>query len=111
MESPEAASEMACPMVLQAAAGDLQLLLLFPVAPFTYHVVDAIAVDVRARTTTASGKLACLRFTIFSFLSHQLRCAKDRVTKLARREREQNYKFGAMPCLHKLRMYPSSDMG
>ena len=33
MESPEAASEMACPMVLQAAVGDMQLLLLLPVTP------------------------------------------------------------------------------
>jgi len=43
MESPETASEMACPMVLQAVVGDLQLLLLLPLTPFTYHVVaDAI---------------------------------------------------------------------
>ena len=33
MESPDEASEMACPMVLQADWGDLQLLLLLPFTP------------------------------------------------------------------------------
>lgn len=39
--SPDAASEMACPMVLQAACTDKQLSLSLPLAPFTYHVVLA----------------------------------------------------------------------
>ena len=43
MESPEAASEMACPMVLQAACADKQWLLSLPLAPFTYHVLLARA--------------------------------------------------------------------
>src|SRR5215472_17212586 len=95
--SPDAASEMACPMVLQAVVGDLQLLLSFPLTPFTYHVVVAMAVEVRARTPTTSKQLVCLRFTIFSFLSHQLRCVGTAgVTKLARCEREPNYKCGAI---------------
>jgi len=63
MESPDEAREMACPIVLQAVVGDKQLFVSFPVAPFTYHVVVAMAVGVRARTTTASRKLVCLRFT------------------------------------------------
>jgi hypothetical protein len=45
MESPDEASEIACPMVLQAARGDLQLWLLLPFTPFTYHVVAAMPVE------------------------------------------------------------------
>lgn len=43
MESPEAASETACPMVLQAVLGDRQLLLSLPLTPSTYHVALATA--------------------------------------------------------------------
>jgi hypothetical protein len=49
IESPELASEMACPIVLQALVDDLQSLLSLPLAPFTYHVVLAIATEVRVR--------------------------------------------------------------
>jgi hypothetical protein len=41
--SPEAASDMACPMVLQAVVDDKQLLLSPPFNPFTYHVVAIAA--------------------------------------------------------------------
>src|ERR1700719_124720 len=54
IESPEAAKEMACPMVLQAVVADVQVLLLLPLTPFTYHVVVANAVEPRARNTAAS---------------------------------------------------------
>src|ERR1039457_4484585 len=50
-ESPDEASEIACPMVLQAVWADMQLLLSLPLTPFTYHVVLAIAVEARASTT------------------------------------------------------------
>jgi hypothetical protein len=39
IESPEAASEIACPMVLQAVLEEVQLLALLPLPPFTYRVV------------------------------------------------------------------------
>ena len=39
MESPDAAREMTCPIVLHAVVDVLQLLLLLPLTPFTYHVV------------------------------------------------------------------------
>jgi hypothetical protein len=40
IESPEAASDMACPIVLQAVWTDLQSLLSLPFTPSTYHVVE-----------------------------------------------------------------------
>src|SRR5215470_1698152 len=65
MESPEAASEMAWPMVMQAVRVDKQLLLLFPLTPFTYHVVaDAIGTH-RAN----SNAVVSLCFMIVSSLS------------------------------------------
>src|ERR1017187_6700651 len=71
-ESPNEASEIACPMVLQAVWADMQLLLSLPLTPFTYHVVLAIAVEARARNTAANRKLvSSLSFMIFS--SRQLR--------------------------------------
>src|SRR5215467_11760497 len=39
MESPDDASEMACPMVLQAVCADMQLLSSLPFAPSVYHVL------------------------------------------------------------------------
>jgi len=41
MVSPDEASEMACPIVLQAVVGERQLWLSLPVPPFAYHVVLA----------------------------------------------------------------------
>src|SRR5882724_8643991 len=68
IESPEAAKEMAWPTVLQAVAGDVHALVLLPLTPLTYHVVLAIAVEVRATNTAANRKLASsLSFMIFSF--------------------------------------------
>src|SRR5215469_12480815 len=68
MESPETASEMACPMVLQGVVGDKQLLLLFPLTPFTYHVVaDAIGTH-RAN----SNVVVILYFMIVSSLSRRI---------------------------------------
>jgi|SRR5215469_1780943 len=43
MESPDEASEMESPMVVQGVVGDKQLFVSFPDAPFTYHVVVAQA--------------------------------------------------------------------
>jgi len=60
MESPEEASEMACPMVLQAIWDDMQLLLSLPLTPFTYRVVLARAVEAMARNIAISSSLARL---------------------------------------------------
>src|SRR6516225_4774157 len=64
-ESPEAAREMAWPMVLQAVSGDLQSLLSLPFAPFTYHVVLAKADGDRARS---SAKLSVLLIVSLRFM-------------------------------------------
>src|SRR6516162_4130927 len=69
MASPDAASETACLMVLQAVVGDLQLLLLFPVTPFTYRVVLATAVSTPKYNISAATHINFLYFIISS-----LRC-------------------------------------
>src|SRR6266404_4208876 len=67
IESPEAAKEMVWATVLQAVVRDLQSLLSLPLTPLTYHVVLAIAVEVRATDTAANRKLvSSLSFMIFS---------------------------------------------
>jgi hypothetical protein len=66
IESPEAAKEMARLTVLQAVPGDVQALLSLPLTPLTYHVVLAIAVEVRPTNTAANRKLmSSLCFMIF----------------------------------------------
>src|SRR5215469_7211207 len=65
MESPEVASEMACPMVLQAVWADVQLLLSFPFTPSTNHVVLARVLGARARNTEITTRLVCMRFIMF----------------------------------------------
>src|ERR1017187_8423815 len=74
-ESPDAASEMACPIVLQAVVADMQLLLSLPFTPSTYHVVLARAVGTRARNKASSERLrnASLFFMIFSLSSARRR--------------------------------------
>src|SRR6266478_3365890 len=77
IESPEAAKELAWLTVLQAVVGDVQVLLLLPLTPLTYHVVLAIAVEVRATNTAANRKLvSSLSFMIFSFSSRHLALTK-----------------------------------
>lgn len=67
MESSDAASEMACPMVLQAVVGDRQLLLSLPLAPSTYQVVIARAVGADANESAKRRLLnTSLCFIIFS---------------------------------------------
>ena len=74
IESPEAAKEMAWPTVLQAVVTEVQVLLSLPVIPLTYHVVLAIAVEVRATNTAANRKLvSSLSFIDFSSSSRRLR--------------------------------------
>ena len=53
MESPDEASAMACPIVLQAVVGDLQLLPSLSLTPFTYLVVLADAFAQRLGNTKA----------------------------------------------------------
>jgi hypothetical protein len=61
IESPEEASAIACPMVLQATDADKQLLLSLPLTPFTYHAVPA-----RDRARTAMSNVAIgLDFPLF----------------------------------------------
>src|SRR3974390_2446129 len=68
MESPADAREIACPIVLQAVVADKQLLLSFPLAPFTYHVVLAKATGARTTHKAESNKLLSSRFILFPFL-------------------------------------------
>ena len=66
IESPDFASETACPMVSQAVVGDMQLLLSLPLTPFTYHVVLARAVGTRARNGAITNAVSNLLLMIFS---------------------------------------------
>src|SRR5580692_1159271 len=50
MVSPDAASEIACPMVAQAVAFVLQLLPSSPLTPSTYHVLASAEEDSIIRT-------------------------------------------------------------
>jgi hypothetical protein len=55
MESPDDASEMACPMVLQAVCGVLQSLSSLPFTPSTYHVLLAMATGATASLLGEGG--------------------------------------------------------
>ena len=72
-ESPDRASEMACPMVLQAAVGDLQSLRSRPLTPLTYHVLAEAAELIRHKTVNNNVVVRPVCFTIVSFSSRQLR--------------------------------------
>jgi hypothetical protein len=63
MESSDEASEMACPMVLQAVWDDIQLLQSLPFDPFTYHVALASAVGARGRNSAINSRLVRMGFT------------------------------------------------
>src|SRR3974390_1864947 len=66
MVSPDAASEMVCPIVLQAVDGDMQLLLSLPFTPSTYHVLAAKAAGASVRMPAKSRLLSVsLCFIIF----------------------------------------------
>src|ERR1700730_11352190 len=65
MESPDKASEMACPMVLQAVSAVWQLLLSFPFRPSEYHVVLAGAVGTRTRNRAIGRKFVWIRLMTF----------------------------------------------
>ena len=56
MESPDEASEMESPMVVQGVVGDKQLFVSFPDAPFTYHVVVARAIGAWVRNRAVVKK-------------------------------------------------------
>ena len=62
MESPDDASAMACPMVLQAVRDDLQWLLSLPCSPSTYHVVLAKAFSVTVTNKSTSSRLLNVAF-------------------------------------------------
>src|SRR5215469_12391752 len=68
MESPETASEIAWPMVLQAVEGDVQWLLSLPLTPFTYRVLAQATEPSRHRAVSSMLDIA-LRFMIVSSLS------------------------------------------
>src|ERR1700680_4188482 len=67
MVSPDAASEIACPMVAQAVAFVLQLLPSSPLTPSTYHVLLARAAGARARNSASSSRALN---PILSFITH-----------------------------------------
>ena len=96
IESPEAASEMACLIVLQAVVGDTQLLRLLPVTPFTYYVL-AMAVETKARNATASSKQERFSFTICSFLTGQLYIVGRRLARKANASIKKQY--GYLPAI------------
>src|SRR5262252_5065740 len=59
---------MACPMVLQAVVGDLQLLPSLPLTPLTYHVVLAKAGGARAENSAKSSKVLIVSWCFMVFL-------------------------------------------
>ena len=77
MESPEEASAMACPIVLQAVWDDMQLSLLFPLTPFTYHLVLATTVGARNR---AISRGVIVRSLCVMFIFSARRVGEPRVT-------------------------------
>src|SRR5215469_6172636 len=72
MASPDTASEMACPMVLQGVVGDKQLLLLLPLTPFTYHVVLARTLGAKARNRAITNVVNNLLLMTFLLSSRRL---------------------------------------
>src|SRR5215469_11959364 len=59
---------MAWPIVLHAAVGDLQLLLSFPLTPFTYHVaVLAMIVGARVKNSAKSSKVLIVNLCFITF--------------------------------------------
>ena len=65
---PDTANEIACLIVLQGAVGDVQLLLLLPLTPFTYHVVLATAVGAKEKNSPTNKKqVSSLFLMIVSF--------------------------------------------
>src|SRR5215472_989165 len=62
MVSPDEASEMACPMVLQAVWRVLQSLLSLPFTPSTYQVVLARAVEAKVRSRAMAVVHSVLHF-------------------------------------------------
>src|SRR5215469_5581583 len=90
MESPDAASVMACPIVLQAVVGDLQLLVLFPLFPFTYHVTLAKVVGARARIKAKDSKRENSNpfFIIFPLSAPSIKVMRKGKDKPVRNERK-----------------------
>src|SRR5215469_4399774 len=66
-ESPDAAREMACPIVLHAVDGDRQLLPSFPLTPFTYHVVLAKAFEARSKNSAKTGNVLIVSLSFINF--------------------------------------------
>jgi len=67
-ESPEAAREMAWPMVLQAVPADLQALLSLPLIPLTYHVVLAKPDGDAAKSNAKASVLLIVSLRFISLL-------------------------------------------
>src|SRR5437016_3863667 len=68
IESPEAASEMACPMVLQALWVVSQLLLSSPFTPSTYQVVLARTLGTTRRNRAIGRRFVQIRLMMFLLL-------------------------------------------
>ncbi len=64
IESWEDASEMACLIVLQAVVGDVQLLLLLPLTPFTYQFVLAQASELNSDADISDSISRALHFIL-----------------------------------------------
>jgi hypothetical protein len=69
--SPEAAKEIAWPMVRQAAVAYRQLLVSLPVNPLTYHVVLARASGARASSSAVVTTIE-LQVRVFMVVSSEL---------------------------------------
>src|SRR3954464_13655487 len=64
--SPDAASEIARAIVLQGAVPDVQLLVLLPFTPLTYHVLAEAAALIRHKNVSSNVLVGSVCFTIAS---------------------------------------------
>jgi hypothetical protein len=73
-ESPEAANEMAWPMVRQATVADRQLLVSLPVDPLTYQVVAARATGAWVSSSAIVTRIE-LQVRLFMVISSELQAS------------------------------------
>jgi hypothetical protein len=87
IESPEEASEIACPMVLHAVVADMQLLLSLPLTPLTYHVLAEAGELIRHKAMSSNVVVKAVCFTIVSPWSRPASLTQG-ATRAMRREPE-----------------------
>src|SRR5207247_10290045 len=104
MESPAAASEMARLMVLQAVVGDVQVLLLLPLTPFTYQPVLATADGTRNRASSRAssgvveGRLCVMDCLLFGKLLLRKVSIAELIGRRPTLESTMSFTVALLPC-------------